>query len=79
MDGRKVGGAGGAVGERAGHHAVVDCVCALWGFVGVLLVPEGGFKGECVLFKPVQECRGAEDARVGILRRVDMSVYIYTG
>lgn len=67
VDGGEVGGAGGAVCEGAGDDARVDSA----GFGGVA---EGGFEGEGVCFEPVEEGRRTEDARVGVLRGVDVCV-----
>lgn len=74
VDGCKVGGACCAVGEGAGYNSAVDCVCSLWGPVGVLFIPKGRLKGECISLKPVKQCQGAKDARIGILWRMDMCV-----
>ena len=64
----EIGGGGGAVAERGGNGVVVDRAGARKG-------GERGFEGKGVCVQPGEEGRLAEDAGVGELRRVDMSVW----
>jgi hypothetical protein len=68
VDGGVVGGAGGAVGESLVDDAGVDL--AGFGEVG-----EGGLERKGVGVEPVEEGGVAEDAGVGVLRRVDVCVW----
>ena len=67
VDGGIVGCSGGAVGQSAADNGCVDTA-------GPLKVLEAGFDGKCVLLEPVEECGFAKDARVGVLRGMDVSV-----
>ena len=60
VDGGKVGGRCGAVGQRAPHTGRVDLACP-----GEVL--EAGLERERVLLEPVEQRRLAKDARVGVL------------
>lgn len=67
MDGGEVGGCCCAVGEGAVDAAGVDAAGEGEG-------GEGGFEREGVGVEPVEEGAFAENARVGVLRGVDVGV-----
>lgn len=68
VPGGEVGGCGGAVGKGAGDTVGV-------GAGGGREGGEGGFEGEGVGVEPVEESGFAEDAGVGELAGVDVSVW----
>ena len=67
VQGGVVGGCGGTVSKGAGDDAGVNVVGAGEG-------GEGGFEGEGVFLEPVEEGAVAEEARIGVLRGVDVRV-----
>lgn len=69
VEGGVVGGRRGAVGQRAADAARVHAARLGQG-------RQGGLHRERVLVQPVQQRRLAEDARVRVLRRVDVGVWV---